>query len=193
MSKRLVTEHTESLDSVFIDRFSTRSFSYRPVSDTQLSTLFEAARWAPSASNSQPWLFLYSTTGTEREVFNSLLRPNNQRWATAAPVLAYVFARKYADDGRAYRTSQFDTGAAWMSLAIQAAKLGLHTHAIGGINFDQVHDKLGLSPDDYDVIVGVAIGYRGNPANLPDDLQLREHPSDRKQVTEIARRWVFPS
>lgn len=187
---RQATLGSDGLDQVFLDRWSTRSFSSEPLSDSEISTLFEAARWAPSANNSQPWLFLYATDGPERDLFNSLLRPGNQAWATAAPLLVFIAAEKGNDEGRVFRTNQFDSGAAWMSIAIQATKMGMFTHAMGGIEIDQVHEKLNLPPDRYDVIVAIAIGRRGDPSGLAEDLQGREKPNDRKPLSEVAKKWV---
>lgn len=177
------------VETLFLERRSTRAFSPEPLAQAEIAALFEAARWAPSASNSQPWLFLYATDGPEREVFNSLLRENNRRWAPGAPLLVFVASRKTNAEGRTLRTAQFDTGAAWMSLAVQARMMGLYTHAMGGIQLDQVHEKLGLSPDEYDVICAIAVGRLGDSLQLPEDLQEREKPSARKPLAEVARRW----
>lgn len=186
---RVTTPETDQLDPVFVERWSTRAFSPDPLTQQEIDTLFEAARWAPSSNNSQPWQFLYATDGPERHLFNSLLRPGNQKWAPAAPLLAFIVARKASDEGRVLRTNQFDTGSAWMSLAVQAAKMGLYTHAMAGILVDEVHEKLGLSKHEYDVIAGVAVGRRGDPSGLEEDLQAREKPSDRKPLSEVAKRW----
>ena len=186
---RVTTPGTEQLDSVFIERWSTRSFSSEPLSQEEINTLFEAARWTPSANNSQPWHFIYATDGPERELFNSLLRRGNKTWAPSAPLLAFVVVQKANSEGHVFRTSQFDAGAAWMSLAIQAARMGLHTHAMGGILVDEIHEQLGISRDEYDVIAGIAVGRRGDPSQLSEDLQERERPSDRKPLSEVARRW----
>lgn len=186
---RTATPGVEGLDQVFLDRWSTRAFSSRQLTQAQIDTLFEAARWAPSSTNSQPWLFLYATDGPERELFNSLLRPGNQTWATAAPLLVFVVARKGNDEGRVFRTNQFDAGAAWMSLAIQANRMGLFTHAMGGIQIDDIHDKLNLPRDQFDVIIGIAVGYCGDASGLAEDLQEREKPNSRKPLEEVAMRW----
>lgn len=186
---RKVSAEAACLNPLFLERWSTRAFSPEPLTADEIHSLFEAARWAPSASNSQPWLFLYATDGPERELFNSLLRPGNQKWATSAPLLAFIVARKGNDEGRVFRTGQFDTGAAWMSLALQASTMGLYTHAMGGIEVDEVHEKLGLPKDRFDVMVGLAVGRRGDTSILADDLQLKEKPSDRVPLTQIARRW----
>lgn len=186
---REVSPGVDGLDPAFIERRSTRSFSPDPLSQDEIATLFEAARWAPSSSNSQPWLFFYATDGAERDEFNALLRPGNQTWATAAPLLVYIAARKGNDEGRVFRTGQFDAGAAWMSIAIQANKMGLYTHAMGGIDIEGVHEKLNLPQDEFDVIAGVAIGRLGDVSKLPEDLQDREKPNDRKPLGEIVQRW----
>lgn len=189
---RTASPEAKGVEPVFLERWSTRAFSPEPLSQAEIETLFEAARWAPSSSNSQPWLFLYATDGPERDVFNSLLRPGNQAWATAAPLLVFIAARKGDGAGRVFRTGQFDTGAAWMSIAIQANKMGLFTHAMGGINIDEVHDRLELPRDEFDVLAGLAIGKIGDASTLSEELQARETPSDRKPLSEITRRWSMP-
>ncbi len=186
---RVVSPEAAGVDPIFLERWSTRAFSPEPLSQTEIDTLFEAARWAPSSGNSQPWLFLYATDGPERDLFNSLLRPGNQTWATAAPLLIYIAARKGNAEGRVFRTGQFDTGAAWMSIAIQANKMGLYTHAMGGILIEDVHDKLSLPRDEFDVVAGLVVGRLGESSELPEDLQSREEPSGRKPLSEIAMRW----
>lgn len=186
---RVVTAGSDGIDQVFLDRWSTRAFSPNPLTQTEIDTLFEAARWAPSSNNSQPWLFLYATDGPERNVFNSLLRPGNQTWATSAPLLVYVAAQKGNEEGRVFRTNQFDAGSAWMSLAVQATKMGLFTHAMGGIEIDEIHEKLNLPPDKFDVIAAIAIGHRGELSTLPEDLQGRESPNSRKPLAEVAKKW----
>ena len=196
LAGRTPTPGVDGLDPAFLKRRSTRAFSPEPITESELLTLFEAARWAPSAGNTQPWLFLYTSHGPEREVFNSLLRPRNKTWATAAPVLAILIAAKRNEEGRAFRTSQFDAGAAWMSLALQATKMGLFAHAVGGIEIDDVYRQLGISRDDFDVMVGIAIGRGGDPSKLPEDLQLKETPNGRKPLSDVAKRWapgVIPS
>ena len=180
----------QSVGDIFIDRFSTRAFSPEPLTQDEIDTLFEAARWAPSASNSQPWLYLYATTGPARDVLNSLLGNNNRRWAPQAPLLMFVAARKANAEGRPLRTSQFDAGASWMSLAVQAHIMGLRTHAMGGIKHEETHQTLGLSPDEYDVVCAIAVGWPGDSTLLPEDLELREKPSIRKPLAEVARPFV---
>jgi nitroreductase len=174
------------VDAQFVERWSHRALSERPLSPQQIATLFEAARWAPSASNLQPWLFIYANRPETLERARALLKENNQRWAARAPLLVFVFARKrHPETGAPIRTAQFDTGAAWQSLALQAHKLGLSTRAMGGIHHDKVHAALGVSPDEYESVVAVAVGYPGEIDSLPGDLRDREKPNTRKSTREF--------
>ncbi len=179
-----------SVDPLFIDRWSPRSFSDEPLTDDEVASLFEGARWSPSSNNMQPWLFVYETDGPDREVFDSILLPGNQIWATKAPLIGFIFARTKSPEGRRPRTAQFDTGAAWMSLALQARTMGIYTHAMGGINLDEVNEKLGVSDEFYTPICGFAAGRLGPREALPSDLQERESPNDRKPLSEIAFKGI---
>jgi nitroreductase len=122
-------------------------------------------------------------------LFDSMLNENNRRWAPNAPLLMYVVAGTVAEDGRVRRTASFDTGAAWMSLALQARLMGLYAHAMGGIQRDRVYEVLGLSKDAFDVICAVAIGRRAGSEQLPEDLQERERPSGRNPIDKAASKW----
>ena len=121
------------VDAMFADRWSPRAFLPDPVPKEQLERLFCAAGWAPSCYNEQPWLFLYAVTPEDRARFVEALVPLNQRWASKAPVLAFLAVRRrFARNGNENRAAVFDGGAAWMALALQARKMGLHTHAMLG-------------------------------------------------------------
>lgn len=176
-------------DLQFRDRWSPRSFADEPIPDEHVQALFEAARWAPSSANSQPWLFVFARNADDRARFTAALNPGNQKWAGRAPLLMFVLSRKTSErSGKPLTHHWFDAGAAWMSLALQARKLGLYAHAMGGFDRDRAYEATGASPDDYDVIAAVAVGRRGDPANLPDeDLREREKPSERKALAEIVR------
>jgi nitroreductase len=183
------------VDPIFVQRWSTRAFSAQPVPAEALRSLFEAARWAPSASNVQPWLFVYAS-GADLTGARELLREPNQRWAGSVPVLIFVFARRHhPETQQALRTAAFDTGAAWFSLALQAEKLGLRTHAMGGIQHERVHAALGVPAEDYESIAAIAVGYPGAASELPADLAAREAPNARKSQREFvfAGRYVSPS
>jgi nitroreductase len=178
---------------MFVERWSPRAFSDVPVPDETLRALFEAARWAPSSANEQPWLFVYASSPRERATVLPALLPMNRAWAEHAPVLAVLFARrKFAQPGpfhgAANPTAWFDAGAAWMSLATQAHLLGLATHAMGGIDRAEAHRLLGVSSEEYDAVVAIAIGYRAAPSSLAEPLAAREVPSPRRPLGEIAIR-----
>ncbi len=184
---RIAATHVEP---IFINRWSPRSFLPDPLSDAEIASLFEAARWSPSSFNRQPWLFVYETDGPDRECFDSILMPNNRDWAAKAPLIGFIFANTRTPQGRSPRTAQFDTGAAWMALALQANALGLYTHAMAGIDIVAAHEKLGVSDEFYTVMCGFVAGRIGPSDALPDELQAREQPNDRKPLPEIVRRGV---
>ena len=175
------------VDAQFVERWSRRAFAERPLSESQVQSLFEAARWAPSANNFQPWLFVYASRPESLARARELLLPTNQRWANRAPLLVFVFARKRHPETLApLRSAVFDTGAAWVSLALQAHKLGLSTRAMGGIQHERVYEALGVPAADFESIVGVAIGYPDEHDVLPSDLHEKEQPTTRKPISEFA-------
>ena len=179
------------VDPLFINRWSPRSFSDEQLTNAEIASIFEGARWSPSSFNRQPWLFVYETDGPDRETFDSILMPGNQLWACKAPLIGFIFAETKTQEGRRPRTSQFDTGAAWMALALQARSLGIYTHGMAGIDYDAVHEKLGVSDEYYTAMCGFVAGRIGPREALPEDLQERESPNDRKPLNEIAHKGVM--
>ena len=178
---------TVDIDSQFLDRWSPRAFDPSPLTDDQLAALFEAARWAPSCYNEQPWLFLYAVTPKDRARFGTALVPANQVWALRAPLLLFVLCRRrFRHNNRENRHAPFDAGAAWLSLALQARKLGLHAHAMAGFSRQKACEILAVPQEDYDIMAAVAVGRRGDSQILPDDVAAREQPSQRKPLTEVA-------
>jgi nitroreductase len=184
------------VDSMFVERWSPRSFLPDPIDEPTLKALFEAARWAPSANNEQPWLFLYATRPEDRARFAEGLAEMNRLWAAKAPVLVYLIARRTLQTGpwagKPNPTAGFDSGAAWMSLALQAHLLGLSAHAMGGIDREKAAAILQI-PEGYDVLIAIAIGRRGHPSQLPDPLVSRERPSTRRPLGEVAVEGSFPT
>ena len=173
-------------DEQFIRRWSPRAFSGQALSEADVLTLIEAARWSPSCFNSQPWRFIYTTAGsTEWDPLFGLLMDMNQVWAAKAGALLAVVAKTTFDSGDPAPTHAFDTGSAWMALALQAQSMGFASHAMWGFHHDQAPTVLGL-PDDYAVQAMVAVGYPGSIADLPEKYQAREVPSPRKPLQEIA-------
>lgn len=179
------------VNPLFVDRWSPRSFSDEPLTDSEVASIFEGARWSPSSFNRQPWLFVYETDGPDREVFDSILMPGNQVWATRAPLIGFIFANTKTPEGRRPRTSQFDTGAAWMALALQARSMGIYTHGMAGIDNDAAYEKLGVSSEYYTVMCGFVAGRIGPREALPSDLQERESPNDRKPLSEISHKGIL--
>jgi nitroreductase len=186
------------IDSLFLERWSPRAFDGSAVPDADLQTMFEAARWAPSAFNSQPWHFLYAKRGDANwDRFLSLLIPWNQSWAHTASVLVYIvsdslpFTDKKTGEPAPSTTHSFDAGAAWVSLALQASRMGYQAHGMSGIQYDIAQAELGLS-DRYVLNAACVIGRIGDVAQLDERLQAREHPSDRKPQTEFVHAGTLP-
>ena len=170
---------------IFLDRWSPRAYDGSRLRDADRDALFEAARWAPSAFNAQPWRLLYAEQGDANwDRFVSLLVPFNQSWAKHTSLLIFFVSATTFND-RPYYNHSFDTGAAWMSLALQAHMLGLHAHGMAGFDHDAARKELGL-PDDFRVEAAVVVGRQADASILPEALQEREQPSDRKPVGEIA-------
>lgn len=178
---------TAYADPIFVTRWSPRSFLDRPVPAEDLQAVLDAARWAPSSNNAQPWLIAYAVKEEDRARFASALVPFNQAWAGKAPVLLYLVARNLkGPDGQASPYPIFDSGAAWMSMAIQAHLRGLYTHAMGGFDPSTALKVLGLPEDEYRVLAVIALGFLGDPSALPEQLALRERPNGRKALSDIA-------
>jgi nitroreductase len=165
--------------------------------EADLKSLFEAARGAPSAFNSQPWRFVYACRGdAEWEPFLDLLIPWNREWARTASVLLFVLsdsliATKWGGESVSHSHS-FDAGAAWACLALQATRMGYHAHGMTGVEFERARDALGV-PERYRIEAAVAVGRRGDPSVLSEKLQAREVPSGRNPVTAFAFRGGFPA
>lgn len=184
-------EAAHPINPIFLNRWSPRAFSGEAVSEQDLMTILEAARWAPSAVNFQPWRFIYGIKGSaEFDRLLSLLAPGNQRWAGKAGALVMIVSEtltgKPGDEERKpIRTHSFDAGAAWMALALQAEMLGYRVHAMGGVDYAAIPDALGL-PDGVHIEAAVALGRMGHADDLADDLKAREKPSPRQPLSAIA-------
>jgi nitroreductase len=182
------------LQTMFLDRWSPRSFLSDPISEEDAATLFEAARWSPSCFNDQPWLFLYAIKEEDRAKFAGAVMEGNRGWAGKAPLLAFAFARKaFAHNGKPNAWAEFDTGAAWMALCLQAQSMGLSCHGMGGIDPDKAHEVTGVPKETHRAICGIVVGRKGDPADLPEGLREREGPSDRRPLDEIAMEGRFRS
>jgi nitroreductase len=179
-------------------RWSPRAFSDKSVSLEQMRSLLEAARWAPSSNNEQPWTFLVATKQdqTDYDRLLNCLRPTNQLWARFAPVLAMSVAKLvFTDDGEPNRHALHDVGLAVENLVVQATALGLMVHQMAGIYPEKVRELYGI-PAEYDVVAAIAIGYPGDPSILPDRFRQRESAKrSRKPIADFtfAGYWGRPS
>jgi nitroreductase len=182
------------ISEIFLDRWSSRAMSGEALSEEALMTLFEAAKWAPSCFNSQPWRFLYATRDTEEwNLFFSFLISFNQSWAINAGALIVVLSKRtFESSGQAAPTHTFDTGAAWQNLALQASIMGLVAHAMQGFDYERAREVLAV-PEDYQVEAMIAVGNPGDIEKLPEELQKRENPSSRKAISEFAFEGKFPA
>lgn len=178
---------------LFLARRSSRAISEQPVTDQELMTIFDAARWAQSSYNNQPWRFIYARKGTPQwETFFNLLVSANQVWAKDAPVLVVVIAKTTFDyNEKPSRTFSFDTGAACQNMALQGAELNLIVHGMEGFDYIKARDVLQI-PDVYEIQAMFAIGKLGELSQLPENLQSREAPTQRKSLDEIVFKDRFP-
>lgn len=180
---------------IFLDRWSPRAFTGEAMPQDTLLSLFEAARWAPSAANGQPWYFVYGHRGTAAfQTIYDTLDEGNRRWADKAAVLIVIVSQTHrknaAGEMRPAYTHAFDTGTAWGYLALQAIHAGHHTHGMGGIDRDKAKEVLGI-PDGFRVEAAVAIGKIAPRETLPEGLLKREVPSGRKTVAEFVSEGRF--
>ncbi len=175
------------VDKQFTERWSPRGFDpSQRLSEQELKTLFEAARWAPSCSNEQPWLFYHAKDDTSRALFLSFLTEGNQLWAMNASHVVIVCARKtFATSGKPNEHAWYDAGAAWMSLALQARKMGYHAHCMAGIQHAVIAEKLKIDTLAVDIVTAIAVGKQGDASHLNDRHKAQENPNARKPQSEF--------
>jgi nitroreductase len=169
-------------------RWSPRAFSERPVEPEKLLSVFEAARWAASSSNEQPWAFLVATNDEPKnhEEMLGVLVDFNRGWANKAPVLILTVARTHKD-GKAIRHAFYDLGQAAANLTLQATDYGLMTHTMGGFNVEAAMERFAV-PDEWEPVSVIALGYPGDPNSLPEKLREREIAQRQRKH---ARTFVF--
>ena len=187
----------ENVLPVVLHRWSPRSFADRDVSPADLHTIFEAARWAASSHNEQPWRFLVGKRGSETyEKILSSLMEFNQLWARTAPVLILGAARaKFSHNGATNRVALYDLGAAGATLCYQATALGLHTHQMAGFDVEAARTALAI-PEDFILGAVIALGYQGEPTALTNPQMLAQEtaPRQRKALSEIVlSAWGEPA
>lgn len=174
-------------------RYSPRAFSEREVTDAQLALVLEAARWAPSSMNEQPWRFLVVRRGeTGHAELLSALNPSNQVWADKAPLLILnMVQRTLSRNGQVNFHARHDLGLALSQLTAQATALGMGLHQMAGFQADTTRVAFGI-PDDLDLVSVIALGFPGDPDQLPGELRERElRRSARKPLSEIVSYGSF--
>ena len=179
-----------------LHRWSPRSYADRDVPTEDLKKGFEAARWAASSFNEQPWRFLVGRRGdaTYQKIFDALV-PFNQSWAKSAPVLILSVARKhFAHNGQLNRHSWHDTGAAMANFVLQITALGLHAHSMAGFDHQKAKAAFHI-PDDFETVAVTAVGYLGDPESLPEEMRKSEvAPRQRKDLKEfVFSEWEKPA
>jgi len=179
----------EGVLPVFHERWSPRSYADREVSPDLLAKVFEAARWAASSRNEQPWRFLVGARGSSAytKIFESLVE-FNQNWARTAPVLILGVANtQFSHNGTENRVALFDLGAASSYLTLEAAALGLSTHQMAGFDTEKARTLFGI-PAEYIFGSVIALGYRGEPEALKDEGLIKQEtsPRTRKPLSEFA-------
>ncbi len=176
------------------ERWSPYAFDARPVPESDLRSLFEAARWAPSCFNEQPWSYIVATKADPAAFARllSCLVDANQAWAKAVPVLALgVVSLKFAKNGKDNRTASHDLGLAAGNLLVEATTRGLSVHQMAGILPDKARALYAI-PEGYEAWTGIAIGYRGDPETIADPYKTRDlTPRSRKPLAEFVfgDRW----
>ena len=186
IENRRIAEH--EVDAIFTDRWSPRSFLPEPLELWQIESLFEAARWSPSCFNEQPWEFVYAVSDDDRRRIVETLVEKNQRWAGSAPLLIYLLTKRTFGEGtRINRHAPFDTGSAWMALALQARRLGLYAHAMAGFSLDKAYQLLNVDREGYDIMCAIAVGRHGGLEPLADEFKSKEAPNSRKSLGDVVR------
>lgn len=187
--KDKIAQTSEALNENIMKRWSPRAFRDKPVDEAILIKLFEAARWAASSFNEQPWRFVLGQKTDGNETYNKILETLvefNQNWAQHAPVLVLVCAKnRFSHNDTPNKHCFYDAGQAVTTMALQGMEEGLYMHQMAGFDADSARKAFKV-PSAYDPITVLAIGYRAEPDALPSDLQENEEkPRSRKPLEKI--------
>lgn len=180
------------INPIILNRWSPRAFSGDSLSSSELMSILEAAKWAPSASNEQPWRLIYALNNTPAwSKFFETLYVGNQDWANKAAALVLIITKKtFSHNNKENRTAAFDAGAAWENLALEATSRNLIAHAMSGFDYETARSNLNI-PEDYELEAMIALGRAGDKQLLPEKIRAREFPSDRKKIREIISEGEF--
>jgi nitroreductase len=182
-----LAETSTPIHPVLAERFSPRAYdASRPLDETKLTAALEAARWSPSAANTQPWRFILARRGTpEFDTIVANLMGFNQFWAVNAGALIVGLTRRVDAEGKPMRWAQYDLGQALAHLSVQAHHDGLHVHQMGGVLADELRTAFDVS-DDFDILSVTAIGVLGDVEDLPENTRARERaPRERLPLEEL--------
>jgi nitroreductase len=183
---------TYPINPLILNRWSPRAMTGEELENEEIMPLFEAARWAPSSYNNQPWRFIYAKRNTEHwdRLFN-LLADGNKTWAKNSALLVAVISRKnFEYNEKPARTYQFDAGSAWENLALEAFSRGLVAHGMQGFDYDKARVDLEIPPD-FELMAMIAIGKKGPRESLPTELQEKEKLTDRKPLKDIVMEGIY--
>jgi len=180
------------VNEIFLNRWSPRAMSGEELSKEELMSLFEAAKWAPSSANNQPWRFIYAKKNSKHWArFFNLLAEGNKEWAKNASALIVVVSKKTFDFNEKFsRTHSFDSGAAWENLALQGSLKGLVVHGMEGFDYEKARTELEV-PENFQIEAMIAIGKPGKKEVLSEKNRKREFPSDRKKLSETVFEGKF--
>ena len=198
MTLEKIAETQVPIHELIRRRWSPRAFSERPVEPDKLLSLFEAARWASSASNEQPWAFLVASQQDPKnfEALAGVLVESNRAWAPKAPVLILTFAHtQFEKDGRPNRHAFYDLGQAAANLSLQATALGLRTHPMAGFNVEAARERFAV-PEGWEPVSVIALGYPGDPDSLSEKLRERETAQRHRKTLEtfvFSGTWGHPA
>ncbi|MFI4910056.1 MAG: nitroreductase family protein [Sedimentisphaeraceae bacterium JB056] len=178
------------IDPMFTDRWSPRSFNGELLESWEIESLLEAARWAPSCYNEQPWSFAFTKSKEDIKLFSEALVELNQQWAPKAGMLMFLIYKKdFEQTGKPNNWAYFDAGAAWMSLAFQARKIGLYTHGMAGFDRNKAAEILKVDLSTHDIAEAIAVGHIDSKDKLPDKFIDMETPNDRKDLDKMIWNW----
>jgi nitroreductase len=180
------------IEPLFVERWSPRAMDGTPISAEELARLFEAARWAPSSGNAQPWRYAFARRGTPAfDAYLDALVEANRAWCVRAGALLIAGTQTMRAPGKPNPTAAFDLGSSWMSLALQGHTMGLVVHAMAGFDNAKARAACG-APAEVEIYAMIAIGHPGPITDLPEKLQARETPSDRNAQDTWAFEGRFP-
>jgi len=174
-----------NIESIFVNRWSPRAFDPEPIPENALMSIFEAARWSMSCFNEQPWRFFIATDPEDLKLYRSIMSEKNRIWTANAPLIGYIVAaNRFTHNDKTNHWAQFDCGAAWMALTMQARMMGLYTHGMAGFDREKAYEVLNIPKNDFTVIAAFAVGKYGDPEGLPEELKKAEFPNQRRPLDQ---------